>query len=106
MLSLPMLSLRGKSGGLSSRLARASAVTGTALAELACSLEAEMTRQTAAGHDDLETWALLCDVEALRHKLASGPSEPHRVEAAASDPLPETASADVDHSAPASEIRS
>jgi|SRR3954454_19084417 len=104
MPSLPMLNLLGRSGGLPSRLARASAFTETALAKLAGSLEAEMTRQTAAGHDDIETWALLCDVEALRRKLVSSPSKPDRIEASASGPSPEPASADVDGSTASREI--
>src|SRR3954469_22207096 len=106
MPSLPMLNLLGRSGGLPSRLARASAFTETALAKLAGWPEAEMTRQTAAGHDDIETWALLCDVEALRRKLVSSPSKPDRIEAPASGSSSEPTSADVDARTISSEIRS
>ena len=106
MPSLPILGLLNKSDGLSSRLARASAVTEKALAGLAGSLEAEMKRQTAAGHDDVETWALLCDVEELRRKLVSSPSKTDRIEAPASGSSSEPASADVDARTISSEIRS
>jgi hypothetical protein len=69
--SVPSLSRPGAGSRRSPRLARASARAEAALVRLARLLEAEVESRAERGHGAVETWGLLCRVEALLADLGA-----------------------------------